>query len=160
MKLLKMISVLLFSLFCSSGFADDSSLLFESCVSSGPQSYAYGWSNSIITCRNLKSLNEGLQIINMAVLPASIALRTPGIKESLSAELATLGLTFSNPAVLTVTVVGAVGIASLYFVVKRKVEDCAKADVETLKRELLNEMERRHGVRGSPNVSLRVLSNQ
>ncbi|WP_415063188.1 hypothetical protein [Bdellovibrio sp.] len=133
MKLLIFVVATVTVLFSQLSYADDSSLLFESCISSGKQNYYYGLSNSVISCNNLKSLNDGLQIVNMAVLPASVALRTPGIKESLATELATLGLTLSNPAVLTITVVGAVGIASLYFVVKRRTEDCAKEDRETLK---------------------------
>ncbi len=159
MKLLILAVIATTVLFSNFSYADDSGLLFEGCVSSGRQNYYYGLSNSVITCNNLKSLNDGLQIINMAILPASIALRTPGIKESLATELATVGLTLSNPAVLTITVVGAVGIASLYFVVKRKTEDCAKEDQETLKHQLLNELERRHGVRGAPDLSLRILTN-
>ncbi|WP_347358777.1 hypothetical protein [Bdellovibrio sp.] len=156
--LILFISLVVVSL-ASPAFANDESLLFEGCVSSGKQNYYYGLSKSAISCRDLKSLNEGLQIVNMAVLPATVALRTPGIREALSTELATLGLSLANPAVLTITVVGAVGIASLYFVVKRKTEDCARQDRESLKRQLLEEIERRHGLRGSENVDLRVMAN-
>lgn len=159
MKSLKLALVFLICILCNFAYAEDSSLLFDSCISAGQDGSNYNWSRPVITCDRIKHLNDGLQIINMAVLPASIALRAPGIKESLAMELSTLGLTFANPAILTVTVVGAVGVASLYFVVKRKVEDCAKEDQEALKRQLFNEMDRRYGIRGSSNLNLRILND-
>lgn len=159
MNYLKLTLLFLVSLFFNFAYADESSLLFDSCVSQGQDGSNYTWSRPVITCDRLKHLHEGLQIINMAVLPASIALRAPGIKESLALELSTLGLSFANPAILTVTVVGAVGVASLYFVVKRKVEDCAKEDQEALKRQLFYEVERRYGIRANSNLNLQILNN-
>lgn len=160
MKLLKLTLFTLISIFCSFSYADDSSLLFEGCLSATPDGTHYNWSRPVITCDRLKHFQDGLQIINMAVLPASIALRAPGIKESLAVELASLGLHLANPAVLTITVVGAVGVASMYFVVRRKAEDCAKADQEALKRQLLNEMEQRYGLGSSPSLNLKVWTDQ
>lgn len=159
MKSLQFILLILSFLLCKVAYADDSAILFDSCISAGQDGSNYTWGRPILTCDRIKNLNEGLQVINMAILPASIALRAPGIKESLAMELSTLGLSFANPAILTVTVVGAVGVASLYFIVKRKTEDCAKEDQEALKRQLFFEMERRYGLGGNTNLKLRILND-
>lgn len=159
MKYLVLFISLAVAFLAQPALANDEGILLEGCVSSGQQNYYYGLSRSAISCKDLKSLKDGLQIVNMAILPATVALRTPGVRESLSLELAALGLSFANPAVLTITVVGAVGVASLYFVVKRKADDCAKEDRELLKRQLLDEIERRHGLYSPANVDLRVIAN-
>lgn len=90
-----------------------------------------------LTCDETKNLFKAAEAINMTILPATIVLRTPGVRESIMAEMAAMGLTFANPAVLGVTVLGSVGYVTIYFVLKASLEECENLRFqEQLKREV------------------------
>jgi hypothetical protein len=105
-----------------------------------------------MSCQDLKSTFEAAQIVGMTLLPVSVALKTPGVREEIAGELATLGLTLANPAVLGVTVLGSVGIVTIYFVMKASIKDCEAREREQLKQELLEELQKSYSGAAGSNI--------
>jgi hypothetical protein len=93
-----------------------------------------------LTCQELKSTLEAAQILGMVLMPVSVALSTPGVREQVFAELAGLGLTLANPAVLGVTVLGSVGFVTVYFVMKESLRECEQRERDQFKKDLIEEI--------------------
>lgn len=137
-------------LYSNSAFAD--SLFNESAcpVIEGAESFAspmishlYMESSIGVRCEDWKSLDRARNYIGLALMPASIAaLRHP----ALGAELAAAGLTFANPAVLSVTLVGAVGIATFNIILNASLEECARIERDELKNVIMKELEQKFGM--------------
>lgn len=109
-----------------------------------------------MSCEDLKSTFEAAQIIGMSLLPASAILQTPGVREEIAAELAGLGLTLANPAILGVTVLGTVGLVTVRFVMKASLKECESRQREDFKQEILREIKNKYpGVTGH-NVPLEI----
>lgn len=143
MKMLLLFSIFFMSFGISKSYASD--LIIDSCISPVFSTYVTSFTKKI-RCEDLRSVQEGISIASVAILPASTVLRVPGVKATLGAELASMGLTLANPAILTVTVVGAVGVATLYFVLKKTLEECEQENQAMLKQSLLQEIERKYGL--------------
>ena len=109
-----------------------------------------------MSCQDIKSAFKAAQILGIVLMPVSLALRTPGVREEIARDLATYGLTLANPAVLGVTVIGSVGLVTVYFVMKNSLEECERHDREELKQELLRDL--KHGFPSSSgsNVPIEV----
>lgn len=165
MKLL-MISILF--VFCSLGFSRQAfaqeDLLMDGCadssIASAPalmlQHFSVDGADGPLSCHDLRAIDSTLSIIKLALIPASFALRDPSVGAALSGDLLTAGLTIANPAVLGVTVVGAVGVVTFYVVLKQSLEDCARQDRDQLKQEILNEVQARYGASGSSNTPISI----
>lgn len=91
-----------------------------------------GTGTSANSCETIGQLVKAADVVHMAIMPALIALKTPGVREELAAQLAALGLTFANPAVLGVTVLGAFGYVTIYLVLKTEVENCNNLRMQTV----------------------------
>lgn len=159
--------IILLILFISGLFtaqtASAQGLLMENCAN-GPTAPSFqqflftqsvGQSNGI-SCETIRSLNETISVVNLALLPAAALIRNPTVSASLAADLAAAGLTFSNPVVLGVTVVGSVGIATFYIVMRQSLEDCEQQEREALKQEILNELQNKYGAAAAPGVQLEI----
>lgn len=134
-------------------------LFYDSCqVIEGKRlasSYVYHVRASM-TCEQLKVTQESFEIFSMVLMPASIALNSPGVRSILATELAYLGLTLANPAVLGVTVMGAIGISTMYIVLRQTLKECERMDQERLRRELIRELEEKYGVRSGQDPLLTI----
>lgn len=138
-------------------------LLMESCAN-GPTAPSYqpyllaltsGQSNGI-SCETIRDLDETISVVNLALLPAAAFLRNPTVSAALAADLAAMGLTFANPVVLGVTVIGSVGIATFYIVLRQSLEDCEQQEREALKKEILYELQNKYGAAAAPGVQLEI----
>ena len=110
-----------------------------------------------LTCEDLKFYGEAIKMVKAAILPATTAiLLAPELKESLVAELAALGLTYANPAVLGVTVIGAAGVSVFYIVLQKKISDCEAMDRQQLKEQIEAEILRKYGLPSSPQFRVEV----
>jgi len=110
-----------------------------------------------MSCQDLKSAFDAAQIISMTLMPVTLALKTPGVRELISADMAAAGLTLANPAVLGVTVLGAVGFVTIYFVMKQSLDDCERSDREQFKQELIQQLKQSYPAsKGSTNVPLEI----
>ena len=131
--------------------AHASSLFYESCTNQSHSSFTGGGANEGgapfvlvsnqsrfggMTCQDLKSLFEAAQIANLVLMPATLAIKAPGVAES----LAIYGLTLANPAVLTVTVVGATGYALVYLIMKQSIKECDARAAADLKADILKQI--------------------
>jgi hypothetical protein len=99
-----------------------------------------------LTCEDLKSLKGAYEATTMALYPATLAMVLTPARAQILAELELLGLTMANPAVLGVTVIGAFGVVTVYFVLKASMEECERMDQARLKQEIVREMERKYGL--------------
>ena len=113
--------------------------------------------SSGLTCQDLKSYGEAVSLVRAAIMPATTAfLLAPGAKDLLIADLAGLGLTFANPAVLGVTVLGAAGVSVIYIVLQKKLADCEAMEKEQLKEQIVEELARKYGLHAAPDFRLDV----
>lgn len=152
MKALIAIIASLNSLLAFGGHAE-ANVLGSSCAAvyergprvAGPDDWTY--SNNIIllvaaggramSCETAKAVEGVVDYVKIAVQPAAIPLLVPGVREMLASELAAVGLTLASPVVLGVTVIGAFGAVTFYFVAKITLEDCQRAEVqEMIRREV------------------------
>ncbi|MGZ3723343.1 MAG: hypothetical protein ACXVA9_10455 [Bdellovibrionales bacterium] len=105
-----------------------------------------------MSCETVKGIVGAAQTVNVVIMPVMLALKAPGVGPELAAELATMGLTLANPAVLGVTVLGAFGYVTVYFVLKKTVEDCDNARVK----ELVNiQIEERLNIRNTLPITIK-----
>lgn len=109
-----------------------------------------------MSCQDLKSTFEAAQLVGIVLMPATLALKTPGVREGVVTELAALGLTFSNPAVLGVTVIGAVGVVTVYLVMKSSLDECERQNRDQLKQEILREIKQSYPGSNGSNVPLEI----
>lgn len=164
MKFLSMFARLsifcLFTFFLQSAKASD--LLSSSClvVSSGVQSTDANFSlrtkPSVFTCEELKSAQTALEAISAAIIPVSRVLANPQVKEALMSELSSLGMTLSNPAILAATVIGAVGITTVYIVIHKSVQECAELDQQEFKQSLHDELAQKYNINTGPQFSFQT----
>lgn len=122
------------------------------------QPYLYsleGRSNGL-SCETIRDLNETVSVVNLALLPAAAFIRNPMVSASLAADVAAAGMSFANPVVLGVTIVGGVGIATFYVVLRQSLEDCEKQEREILKQQILDEIHSKYGAVASPGVQLEM----
>lgn len=99
-----------------------------------------------LTCEDLKGFKEAVSAIDMALYPATLAITISPARDLIRAELAGLGLSMANPAVLGVTVIGAFGVVTLYFILRRTMEECEEIAREDLRRDILREVEKKYGI--------------
>lgn len=118
--------------------------------------YLAGYSGRGLTCEDLKSAQDLVQIVRMVLMPAELAIVLSGSSAMLTSELATLGLAMSNPAVLGVTVIGATGVSVFYIVMKAKLAECEKVDRLALKSEILKELESQYGMQATSKTNLEI----
>lgn len=146
---------------CAGQWASAQGLFHDSCVNTA----AAGGSEIVVVayragapammglrCEDLKRYTEAVEMIGLALYPATLAMtRSPEV----FAALAEMGLTMANPAVLGVTVLGATGAVVFYIVLKKTMDECEQYEKEQLRRSILKEMELRYGLKG-PHVQLEV----
>lgn len=150
--------IFLFTLIMSP-LAQAQELFYDSCQvvdSRRADNPYFQYANFGMSCEQLQAAEDSLEIFSLVLMPASIALNSPGVKPILAAELASLGLTLANPAVLSVTVIGAVGISTIYIVLQQSLKECERMEKEQLRQALLLEMARKYGARGSHNPVLTI----
>ncbi len=130
-------------------------LFFDSCIDNSAKPRAesdlliyavYQGGVMGLTCEDLKSLKGAYEATSLALYPATLAVLLSPAKAQILAELELLGLTLANPAVLGVTVIGAFGAVTVYFVLKTTLDECERMDQERLKQEIVLEMERKYGL--------------
>lgn len=94
-------------------------------------------SRSGLTCENLIAGVELADHIKLALLPATLVLANPAVGAQLQAGLATLGIGVGSAAVLSVTVIGAVGFVTVYYLLKPQYDECVKEkNLSEIKREI------------------------
>lgn len=108
-----------------------------------------------LTCDELRQYKGAAEAIQVALYPATVALMSAPARSMLAAELTSLGLTMANPAVLGVTVVGAVGVTTFYFIMKATLEECDQMDQARLKEAIAREIEQRYGLK-TKNLPLEI----
>lgn len=109
-----------------------------------------------LSCKDLKSTIEATHVISMALMPVSVALSAPGAKEQIAGSLAAYGLTLANPAVLGVTVLGAVGVVTIYFVMKKSLDECEAQEREQLRQDLLRDLKNSFNTNGDPGLDFQA----
>lgn len=97
-----------------------------------------------LTCDQLNQLQEAYETTKLVLWPASLAVLLTPARAEIAAQLELLGLGLSNPAVLGVTVIGAFGVVTVYFVLKAAMEDCERMDRQRLREEIVREIERKY----------------
>lgn len=150
------------SLFYEKNEACETAAIFNGGTIEGGYVLAGGGTTSIgatkiaMSCQDLKVLFEGAQVINMALMPAMLAMQAPGMREIILADLAAAGLTLANPVVLGVTVIGAFGVVTVYFIMKKSMEECEAAERRQFEKDLLNKLKQAYpGVKGQ-NVPVEI----
>lgn len=103
-------------------------------------------------CEKLKGFKSGFDYVSMSLLPVSIAMRSPAV----TLQLAELGLTLANPAVLGVTVLGASGYVVIYFILKKSFEECEALEKEELRESIVKELSSKYKMQSSGRVDLRI----
>lgn len=139
--------------------ANASSLFYNKCeqqdsflMEQRPQFVLVSASSGIagMSCQDIKSTFEAAKVIGISLMPVSLALRMPGVREGIGADLTALGLTLADPAVMGVTLVGSIGIVTVYLIMKSSLDECERQDREQLKQELLQELKQSYpGTNGS-----------
>ena len=148
-------------------FANEKLLNTDSCValassnSSGFVAVGYESSSQIVaalTCQDLKTYKEGFIYTSLALSPAVLVIRAnPAVKAMLLTEMMRLGLTLSNPVVLTVTVLGATGMAVIYIILKKEMDECEKMEAELLKKQIVRELKDDLGLSPNPGYQFHKL---
>lgn len=151
--MLRMFVFLILTLTASSCFAEG--LFYDSCIDTAfnPRAEsdlliytAYQGGAMGLTCQDLKSLKGAYEATSLALYPATLAMILTPARAQILAELELLGLTMMNPVVLGVTVIGAVGGVTVYFVLKASLDECERMDQARLKEEIIREMEQKYGL--------------
>ncbi|MGZ3768269.1 MAG: hypothetical protein ACXVCP_15950 [Bdellovibrio sp.] len=143
--------------------ADD--LLTFSCVTVenfGKQTIGI-WKNSSfgLSCESLKSSKEAVELVSAALLPVSVALNaSPQVRNALMTDLAAMGLTLANPAVLTATVIGSVGVATFYIIVRKSFQECAEFEKAALKEAIINELQRQYNFKATNQVPFEIYNQK
>lgn len=121
--------------------ADSQSLIVsEICIQQFGKSW--GMLGSIVSCEQIRSTEETMSLLNVALVPASIAFNSPLVQKALSLEMAALGLTMTNPMVVSATVIGATGITVLHYLLRLESEECQRLDQEKLRQSIIDELNR------------------
>ncbi len=146
----------------SSGKAEASGLFYDNgCVAVGDGNSPMFFAASAdfdgafgLSCQDIKDVQRAVSYSQVVLMPAMLALNQSGASARIAAQLAALGLTYANPAVLSVAVVGAFGVSVMYLVLQTTIEDCEKMEKETLKKEIMRELESKYGLKsvGSPSM--------
>lgn len=97
-------------------------------------------------CRMVKNINEGISAVQIALVPASIAFSSPAARALLTAQLVNWGLTLANPMVLSVAVVGSVGIVTTYIIFKVSEEECKSYEKDLLKAQIIKELKQDYNI--------------
>lgn len=109
-----------------------------------------------MSCKTVTSLQQTATVVQMAVMPAMIAINTPAVKAALASDLATVGAVVGSPAVLAVTAVGALGITTIYFVLKQSVEECQAEEQEAFRQRILREVDAKLGTQSRSSTPLTI----
>lgn len=109
-----------------------------------------------LTCQEIKEFKQGLEIVSVAMLPASMILASPEIKSALTAQAVSLGLSITNPVVLTVGAIGVAGAITMYLVIRETEATCRQMEREALKQELLFELEKKMQMNARPNIKFDI----
>lgn len=161
---MKCILGILFGALLLAGPLQAQSLFYDSCAGHlkriNPVSFAPGVLTVLtlqdgaygLSCKDVRALTKGARAIEIALMPALLALKLSSAPKILAGELAALGLTYSNPAVLGITVIGATGVAVFYIVLNQTMEECDRLDQRRLEEAVLLELERKYEMnpRGIP----------
>lgn len=83
-----------------------------------------------LTCDMVEGIFGAAEAVHMAVVPAAMVLNVPGVREEILGQMATMGVTLANPAVLGIGVIGALGYVTVYFVLKTEAKACQKAEMQ------------------------------
>lgn len=136
--------------------ADD--LFYDgACVSGQGLLAAAAFPAAGLTCEDIRQYGDAVNVIRAALMPATTAmLLAPGAKDMIAGELAELGLTYANPAVLGVTVIGATGVTVAYFILKVKMDECERMARDQLKEEIGEELQRKYGLKAPPALNLEL----
>jgi len=88
-------------------------------------------------CNTATTLLEAGEVVKMVIMPALLVLKTPGVPEELATDVAGMGLALTSPAVIGVTVLGAFGYVTVYYVLKTTADECKKQQIqEQIKQEV------------------------
>jgi hypothetical protein len=109
-----------------------------------------------MSCQDIKSAFRAAKIIGAVLMPVSLALRTPGVREEIGADLASLGLTLANPAVLGVTVLGGFGVVTVYLIMKHSLEECESFERQQFKQELLQQLKQSYPGSNGSDIPLEI----
>jgi hypothetical protein len=105
------------------------------------------------TCSTAIGLLKSADVVNLAILPAMVVLKTPGVREELAAQLTELGLTLANPPVLAITFAATTGYVIVYLVLKNTAEECAK---EQIQQQIKQEVEERFQLQLSKQIPIQT----
>ena len=96
-----------------------------------------------IRCEDWQSISKATRYASLILAPASFAaLKNPAI----GAELAAMGLTLANPAVLSVAVVGVFGVTTFNIILNASLEECDRMEKAELRETLMRELETKYGL--------------
>ena len=132
---------------CEMGSAD--LMTFSGDFSSGPRVHGF-------SCERLRRIGDSLTMLNVALIAPNLALRNPTLQRLLTTHIAKVGPLMSNPAFLTVTLIGATGITVGYFMLKNSIEECQSLEREQLKQMIVEELESRLDVRPGPQLNFEI----
>jgi hypothetical protein len=156
------VPLLLVSLMALGKQSHASALFYDSCIGqtagaeTSPNQYAGGgefdgYSYVLVSnqsgfagmsCQDLKSMVEGMKMVSIAILPATSLMKNPAVAKLTAASLETLGIAVGGTAVLSVTVFGAIGFATVYIVMKQSLNECEKMDKQQFKQDVIREIEK------------------
>lgn len=132
----------------------------DSCMSPAvePKRFSFLAADTVMgmTCEDIRQYKEDLALISIALMPVEVAMRSPQAQAMLTAELARLGLSLANPPVLAVTVLGAVGVSTVYFILKREMDQCEKEERNQLRDEILSDLKQSMPIDATQSVELQI----
>lgn len=105
-----------------------------------------------LTCDDLRNAQDAAALVSIVLSPVKKVLALPIVGEQIAAGLAVAGV--SAPAVATVSVIGATGMAVFYIIMRKQVSDCEKENQAELKRQFFNELESKYGIHASPSQQI------
>ena len=154
----KILSLMVF-LGCLTGstvsFADDS-IFIDDCVPMDSQTaiqnnMMFESFNASLSCEDVSRI-KNLSFYTSAILGVPALAYASASESAKLALLAALGL--STPAVLAISVLTASGSIVYYMVLNKKLEDCKKLDEQALNQKLMEELERKYGLKPTPGVQV------
>lgn len=85
--------------------------------------------NGGMSCKSLLSAVEAADHIKMALLPATMVMMNPAVSEMIAASAQSMGIAVGGAAVLSVTVFGAVGFVTVYYLLKPRYDECKEQEM-------------------------------
>jgi hypothetical protein len=108
-------------------------------------------------CKNLKSLNEiGSIVTGFALYPLSSGYFSLAVQSAFAEELAAIGITVASPAIIGISVIGSIGVGTVYFIMKQTLTECKKQDQAQLKNIIIQEVSNIYGLIPASNATFEI----